>query len=126
VDSNSATVVCLTQIRAPIWEALLRLADLWKILISSEIRTLSCCIQQVPEAMLAKLILINRYFYPDESATSQMASSLAFDLSSTTRPPSPTRRRAIKPMTFEFTAFGPRGSAGGICLVARLTISLSI
>jgi glycosyltransferase involved in cell wall biosynthesis len=35
-----------------------------------------------PEAMLAKLILINRYFYPDESATSQMASSLAFDLSS--------------------------------------------
>jgi glycosyltransferase involved in cell wall biosynthesis len=36
--------------------------------------------QQDPEARLAKVLLINRYFHPDESATSQMASSLAFAL----------------------------------------------
>jgi len=33
-----------------------------------------------PEGRLARVILVNRYFHPDHSATSQMASDLAFAL----------------------------------------------
>lgn len=39
------------------------------------------CTQGYAEMVLARLILINRFFHPDESATSQIASGLAFELS---------------------------------------------
>ena len=84
--------------------------------------------------MHLRLIFINRFFYPDHSATSQMLTDLVFGLAkrgaqitvitsgSVTMPPKYGSRIAKRPRASMLFAFGLRASVGSFCFLARSTI----
>ena len=80
---------------------------------------------------MRKLIFVNRYFSPDESATSQLLSDLAFDLAAagyrveivTSRQRYEDAARNCRPRAdpgSPFTECGPRDGDGGVSPVGRL------